>query len=69
MAHLGQEVNKGPDDLRRGLSYDRDGLVCAADAVMARVRAGAKVIKTEKQIPHPAKGAGIRDDKRLGWRT
>jgi len=36
---------------------------------MARVRAGVKVIKTEKQIPHPAKGAGIRDDKRLDWRT
>ena len=25
--------------------------------------------ETEKQIPHPAKGAGIGDDKRLEWRT
>ena len=49
--------------------YERDGLVCAADSVIARVRAGVKVIKTEKQIPHPAKSAGIRDDKRLEWRT
>ena len=62
MAHLGQEVNKGPDDLRRGLSYDRGGLACAGDPVMARVR-GSSRLKSRSLTPQKARGFGMTN----GW--